>query len=105
VEQKLHTLPEHLSSPPVFSGVRVTRSLVLCVCLVKYKGFVINLFLINCRSYGYIVGIVVASITFLLIVVIVVITVCASCTKSAGTSGRIIHPVNTPRGVAVVYCF
>ena len=28
------TLPEHLSSPPVFSGVRVTRSLVLCVCLM-----------------------------------------------------------------------
>jgi len=25
---------EHLSSPPVFSGVRVTRSLVLCVCFV-----------------------------------------------------------------------
>jgi hypothetical protein len=34
VEQKLSTLPEHLSSPPVFSGVRVTRSLVLCVCFV-----------------------------------------------------------------------
>ena len=31
---KLPTLPEHLSSPPVFSGVRVTRSLVLCVCFV-----------------------------------------------------------------------
>ena len=31
VEQGLLTLPEHLSSPPVFSGVRVTRSLVLCV--------------------------------------------------------------------------
>ena len=28
------TLPEHLSSPPVFSGVCVTRSLVLCVCFV-----------------------------------------------------------------------
>ena len=28
------TLPEHLSSPPVFSGVRVTRSLVLYVCFV-----------------------------------------------------------------------
>jgi hypothetical protein len=27
-------LPEHLSSPPVFSGVRVTRSVVLCVCFV-----------------------------------------------------------------------
>ena len=31
---KLLTLPEHLSSPPVFSGVCVTRSLVLCVCFV-----------------------------------------------------------------------
>ena len=34
VEQELLTLPEHLSSTPVFSGVRVTRSLVLCVCFV-----------------------------------------------------------------------
>ena len=33
VEQELPTLPEHLSSPRVFSGVHVTRSLVLCVCL------------------------------------------------------------------------
>ena len=32
VEQELLTLPEHLSSPPDFSGVRVTRSLVLYVC-------------------------------------------------------------------------
>jgi hypothetical protein len=28
------TLPDHLSSPPIFSGVRVTRSLVLYVCFV-----------------------------------------------------------------------
>ena len=34
MEQELLTLPEHLSSPTVLSGVRVTRSLVLCVCLV-----------------------------------------------------------------------
>jgi len=34
VEQKLFTLLEHLSSPPVFSGVHVTQSLVLCVCFV-----------------------------------------------------------------------
>ena len=34
VEQELLTLPEHQSSPLVFSGVRVTRSLVLCVCFV-----------------------------------------------------------------------
>ena len=34
VVQELLTLREHLSSSPVFSGVRVTRCLVLCVCLV-----------------------------------------------------------------------
>jgi hypothetical protein len=34
MEQELLTLPEHRSSPPVFSGVLVTRSLVLCVCFV-----------------------------------------------------------------------
>jgi len=34
VEQELITLPEHMNSTPDFSGVRVTRSLVLCVCFV-----------------------------------------------------------------------
>jgi len=34
VEQELLTLPEHPSSPPVFTGVRVTRSLALYVCFV-----------------------------------------------------------------------
>jgi hypothetical protein len=34
VKQELLTLPEHPSSPPGFSGVRVTRSLVLYVCFV-----------------------------------------------------------------------
>ena len=34
MEQELLALPEYLSSPPEFSGVRVTRSLVLCVCFV-----------------------------------------------------------------------
>ena len=34
VEQELLTLPEHLSSPPVFSGVRVTRFLVLYVWFI-----------------------------------------------------------------------
>jgi hypothetical protein len=37
MEQKLLTLPEHLSSSPMFSGVRVTRSLVLCVCFVDHS--------------------------------------------------------------------
>ena len=40
VEQELLTLPENLSSPPVFSGVCVTRSLVLCVCIVD-RSFVL----------------------------------------------------------------
>jgi hypothetical protein len=34
VEQELLTIPKHVSSLPVFSGVHVTRSLVLCVCFV-----------------------------------------------------------------------
>jgi hypothetical protein len=33
-QSELLTLPEHLSSPPVFSRVRVTRSLVLYVCFL-----------------------------------------------------------------------
>ena len=31
VEQELLTLPENMSSPPVFSGVRFVRSLVFCI--------------------------------------------------------------------------
>ena len=34
VEEEMLTLPEHLSSPPVFSGVRFARSLLLYVCFV-----------------------------------------------------------------------
>jgi hypothetical protein len=37
VQQELLTLPEHLSPPPVYSRVRVTRSLVLCVHFRKYN--------------------------------------------------------------------
>ena len=36
MELELLTLPEHLSSPQVFSGVGVARSLVLCVCFVDH---------------------------------------------------------------------
>jgi hypothetical protein len=34
MEQELPTLPEHLSSSPDFSRVRITRSLVVYVCFV-----------------------------------------------------------------------
>jgi hypothetical protein len=36
VEQEQLTFPEHPSSVPVFSGVCVTRSFVLCVCFVDH---------------------------------------------------------------------
>ena len=36
MEQKLLTLPGHISSPPVLSGVHVTRAIVLCVCFVDH---------------------------------------------------------------------
>ena len=35
MEQELRTILDHLSSHPIFSGVRVARSLVLCVCFVE----------------------------------------------------------------------
>jgi len=41
VEQELLTLLKHLSSLPVFSGVRVTRSLVLCVYMFCRSLFVL----------------------------------------------------------------
>jgi uncharacterized membrane protein len=35
IQEELLILPEHLSSPPVFIGVRVTRSLVLCMFCIS----------------------------------------------------------------------
>jgi hypothetical protein len=46
VEQELPTLPEHMSSPPAFSGVRVTGSLVLYVCFVDRCLFFCTFFLL-----------------------------------------------------------
>ena len=47
VEQELVTIPEHLSSPPVFSRVRLTRSLVL------YVSFVDRCFFGSTFSFGH----------------------------------------------------
>jgi hypothetical protein len=35
VEQEMFTLPDHPSSSPIFSGVHIARSLVLCVLFCK----------------------------------------------------------------------
>jgi hypothetical protein len=57
VEQELFTIPEHLSSPPVFSGVRVVRSLVFCVvfCIVvvRYLSFCHCLFWSLCCLFFF----------------------------------------------------
>jgi hypothetical protein len=50
-------LKEHLNSPAVFSGVRVTRSLVLCVCLVdrclSFCLFSFDHFVVCSSIYGF----------------------------------------------------
>jgi hypothetical protein len=57
VGHELPTLPEHLSSPPVFSWIRVTRSLVLCVCFVDRCLSFCTFFLwpLCCLLYGFLV--------------------------------------------------
>jgi hypothetical protein len=45
VEQELLTLPEHLSSPPVFSGGRVTRSYVLLIVVCPFILFLLAIVL------------------------------------------------------------
>jgi hypothetical protein len=47
VDQELPTLPGHLSSPMLISGIRVTRSLVFCVC------FVVHCLSFCCFSFGH----------------------------------------------------
>ena len=44
VEQELLTLPEHMSSFPVLSGVRVGRSVVFCVMFCRWWLVVLLLF-------------------------------------------------------------
>jgi hypothetical protein len=46
VEQELKSLPEHLGSPPAFSGVRVNRSLVYALWIVVCP-FVLFLFVLS----------------------------------------------------------
>ena len=63
--QKLLTLPEHPSSPPVFNGVRVTRSLVLHVfCRSLFVLFllaiVLSVFLITSSKFNRVGGVMVS---------------------------------------------
>jgi len=51
------TVPEHLSSLPVFSGVRVTRSLVLCVMFCRSLFVLLSLFFrpLCCLSFDLLI--------------------------------------------------
>ena len=53
VEQELPTLPEHLSSPPVFSGVRVARIEVFCVVFCRSLFVLLSVFFwrLYCLSF------------------------------------------------------
>jgi hypothetical protein len=47
VEQELLTLPERLSSSPIFSGVRVTQSLVFCVMFCRSLFVLLSFFFLT----------------------------------------------------------
>ena len=66
VGQTLLTIPDYLSSPPVFSGVRVTRSLVVCVCLADRCLYFCTFFFWSlCCLFFFDIRILVASLWYL----------------------------------------
>ena len=56
VEHELFALPSHLCSSPILSGVRVTRSLVLCVCFVDRCLYLCIFFCPLCCLFFFIYG-------------------------------------------------
>jgi hypothetical protein len=82
VEQELFTLPEHLSPPPIFSGVRVTRSLVLdvyfvdrCFCsfVLFLLAIVLSVLLLLAIVLSVLLLAIVLSVLFLLAIVLSVL--------------------------------
>ena len=53
LDQELPTLPEHLSSPPGFSGVRVSQSLVLSVMFFRSFFFVLSVLRFTDSDYPF----------------------------------------------------
>ena len=51
MEKELLALPEHQSSPPMLSGVRVARSLIFCVVLCRSLHVVLSFFFIWSSYY------------------------------------------------------
>ena len=65
LEQELLTLLKQLSSSPVFSGVRVTRSLVLCVCFVDRCSSFYTFSFGHCVVFFFDVRILITSLWYL----------------------------------------
>ena len=73
VEQELLTLPVHLSSAPVFSGVRVTQSLVFCVMFCR--SWFVPFFLPLCCPFFFDIRILITSLWYLQTLLIYVICI------------------------------
>ena len=54
-------------------------------------------------SVGTIAGIVIGSIIGLVIFISIIVAICAACAKTAGTTGRVIHPMNPSGGLTVLH--
>ena len=66
VEQELLILPEHLNSPPVISGVRVTRSLVFYVVFCRSLFVLLYFFFWSlCCLFFFDIRILIASLWYL----------------------------------------
>ena len=65
VKQEMLILPEHLNSPPVFSGVRVTRPLVLCVFCRSLFVLLSFLFWLLCCLFFFDLLILITSLWYL----------------------------------------
>ena len=65
VEQELPTLPEHLSSTPVFSRVGVTRSLVFCVMFCRSLFVLLSFFIWSLCCLSFDVQILITSLWYL----------------------------------------
>ena len=74
VEQELLTLPEHLRSSPVFSGIRVTRSLCLYVCFVdRYLSFCTFFFWPLCCLFFFDIRFLITPLWYLVAIVLSVL--------------------------------
>jgi hypothetical protein len=95
VEQELLTIPEHLSSPLIFSGICVARFLVLCVCFVD-----------RCLSFFFGIRRVVLYVTVCTDVVLYVIVWTAAAMYLNVCSGIVVWVsicINTKYYVAYLY--